>query len=296
MEINYKNNLINWSIFIFLSLVWGSSFKLMKIGMNEFSSYQVASLRVLSAGLVLFPIALKHIKSLSLKQISLIVISGLFGNFIPAYLFCFAETKIDSSIAGIVNSLMPIFTIIIGLLFFNLKINSQKIIGVIISFIGLLLLILSNGINLKFNIFFLSLAILATIFYGFNSNFIAFNLKDFKSIQIISVSMSILSIPALMVIIYSDFFSKINYTNTFFISLISSMTLGIFGTAMASWLFYILIKRTGTVFSSLVTNTMPIVAVILGVLSGEKITYFQILCLFVILFGIYFVNKKQKIS
>lgn len=296
MEIEYRNNLINWLIFIFLSIIWGSSFILMKFGLNEFSSYQVASLRIISSGLVFSPLAIKHLKLLKLKQISLIVLSGFFGNFMPAYLFCIAETRIDSSTAGIVNSLMPIFTIIIGIVFFKLKVNFHKIIGVIISFIGLLLLILNASSHLEFNIFFLSLAIIATISYGFNSNFIASNLKEVKSIQIISISMLILSIPSLLIIIFSDFFTKINYTSSFFISLASSITLGVINTAIASWLFYILIKRTGSIFSSLVTNTMPIVAVILGSLNGERITYFQIIGLFIILLGVYFVNNNSSLK
>lgn len=294
-ENNIKDSLINWSIFIFLSLVWGSSFKLMKIGMNEFSSYQVASIRILSAGLFLFPLAIKYFKDVKTKEILLIILSGILGNYAPAYLFCIAETKIDSSLAGIINSLMPIFVIVIGKLFFDLKINKQKIIGVLIAFSALSVLLGSKGFNNESSLFHVFLAVMATMLYGINSNLIGAKLKEINSLKIISLSMSILSIPSLLTLIYSGFLSKLSLEKNFLISLSASSILGIFGTALASGLFYFLIKRAGSIFASLVTNTMPVVAIFLGVLSGEKISLLEIICLFIILNGVYYTNKKDKL-
>lgn len=291
-ESNLRESLINWSIFIFLSLVWGSSFKLMKIGMNEFSSYQVASIRIFAAGLFLLPVTIKNIRGMSLKEISLIVLSGILGNYAPAYLFCIAETKIDSSLAGIINSLMPIFVIVFGKLFFDLHINKQKIIGVIIAFTGLSSLLLSKGLSEESHFFHILLAITATVLYGINSNLVGTKLKSISSIKIISIGTTILAIPSLFTLISTGFFDNVSTESNFVISLTASSILGIFGTALASGLFYVLIKRAGSVFASLVTNSMPIVAVFWGVLSGESVTLFQVMCLCVILGGIYYTNKK----
>ncbi|MFN8578656.1 MAG: DMT family transporter [Candidatus Sericytochromatia bacterium] len=291
-ENKVKDNIINWSIFIFLSLVWGSSFKLMKIGMNEFSSYQVASLRIFSAGLFLLPLALKNIKGIEKKELLLIILSGMFGNYIPAYLFCIAETKIDSSLAGIINSLMPIFVIVIGRLFFNLNITKQKLIGVLIAFSGLSALLASKGFSHESNLFHIVLAIMATLLYGLNSNLIGSKLKNVSSIKIISLSSSILSIPCLFTLIYTGFFSNFSLEKEFLVSLTASCILGIFGTALASGLFYILIKRAGSIFASLVTNTMPIVAVFWGWTSGESVSLLEVICLFIILNGVYYTNAN----
>lgn len=293
-ESEIKENLINWSIFIFLSLVWGSSFKLMKIGMVEFSSYQVASLRIFSAGLFLLPLALKNIKGIKRNEFLLIILSGLLGNYLPAYLFCIAETKIDSSLAGIINSLMPIFVIVVGVIFFNLDITKKKIIGVLSAFIGLSVLLGAKGFSHDLNFFHILLAIIGTLFYGINSHLISLKLKDLSSVKIISVSTTALAIPSLVTLFYTDFFNVFSNEKQFILSLSASVVLGVLGTALASWLFYILIKRAGSVFASLVTNTMPIVAVFWGWVSGESVTILEIICLFIILSGVYYTNKDSS--
>lgn len=288
---NFNSELLNWLIFIFLALIWGSSFKLMKIGMEELSSYQVASLRILSAGVLFLPITIKNFRNYDLKTIFLIICSGLAGNFIPAYLFCMSETKIDSSLAGIINSAMPIFVIILGLLFFNLKVNNKKILGVTISFIGLSLLLISKVTIDLSSSFFLFLAILATILYAINSNLIAKVLKNIKSMDIISISMSLLAIPAFLVLFFTNYFTRISLDKNFLVSTGASVFLGMFGTAIASGVFYVLIKRTSSVFAASVTNVMPIVAILWGILSGENITLLQIFYFSIIMTGVYITSK-----
>src|SRR6185503_18929003 len=93
--------------------------------------YQVATLRILSAGLVLIPVAIKHLKKIPPHKLGYVLLSGLLGSFIPAFLFCLAETKIDSSLAGFLNALTPIFTIVIGMLFFQQVFQSHKLAGVL---------------------------------------------------------------------------------------------------------------------------------------------------------------------
>lgn len=281
-----KNTLINWSIFVFLSLIWGSSFKLMQVGMIELSSYQAASIRIISAGIILLPITIKYIRTLTAPQLRLVILSGILGNLAPSYLFCIAQTRIDSSTAGIINSLMPIFIIFIGKLFFDLQVTKQKIIGVTISFLGLCALLISKSHSDISSILFLLIATMATFSHGLNANLVGKNLKDISSLKIISVGISILSIPCTMVLFYTGYFAKVSTNPSFLISTSASIFLGIFGTAIASYLYYILIKRAGSVFASLVTNVMPIVAIFWGLMSGESITLSQILCFVVIMAGI----------
>src|SRR5688500_16621431 len=135
-----RSQLVNWSLFIALSFIWGSSFILMKVGLNTLSAYQVAALRLFSAGIFLMPVAINKIRQVPFDNLTLIVISGLLGSLIPAFLFCLAETKIDSALTGILNACTPIFTIITGLLFFKSGIRWHKVIGIIVGFTGLTLL------------------------------------------------------------------------------------------------------------------------------------------------------------
>ncbi len=296
-----RNTLINWGIFILLSLIWGSSFILMKEGMTHngqptLSAYHVATIRMLSAGLVLLPFTLKAIRAVSREKLWLMILSGLLGSFFPAYLFCIAETHIDSSLAGALNALTPIFTIIIGVLFFGNTVGTKKIIGVAIAFSGSILLLLAkqkhmSDIDGKFILFTL-LVVLATIFYGFNVNVVSKKLKEVGSLNIAAIAFTSLMIPSVIMLFITGFHQLPLHETSYLWSVAASSTLGIMGTAVASILFYILVKRAGGLFASTVTYGIPFIALGWGLLAGEFITLQQVACLAIILAGVYITNRS----
>jgi len=287
------NKFINWAIFCILSIVWGSSFILMKEGLTVLSTYQVASLRMLFSGLVLLPFAFSAFKKIPKEKMGIVFLSGFLGNFIPAYLFCIAETNIDSSLAGILNSLTPLFTIVVGLSFFKTTINKQKMIGVIIGFIGLCLLF-AAGKNISFkNLSFASLVLVATFFYGLNVNVVGKFLKNIRSIDIVSVAFAFLIIPSAVILYLTGYFSMPFNNLGFQQASLAGIVLGVVGTSIASILFYMLIKRSTIIFASMVTYGIPVIAVAWGVYFGESISILQIGSLFIILAGVYIVNKPQ---
>jgi len=281
----------NWLVFALLSIVWGSSFILMKEGLKAFNPYQVASLRMLSAGLVLFPFAIRAFNKIPKDKMGLVLISGVVGNFIPAYLFCIAETRIDSALAGILNSLTPLFTIIVGLVFYKVQTSAIKLIGILIGFIGLAFLMLT-GKEMHFeHLSYASLVLVATIMYGINVHTVGRYLKEIGSIQIASVAFSFLIIPSVTVLYFTDFFNN-DFSNPVVLqSTIAGSVLGMVGTSMASILFYYLVKKAGILFGSLVTYGIPVVAVAWGIGFGESLAPLQVFCLGVILFGVYIVNR-----
>lgn len=288
------NKFINWAIFCILSIVWGSSFILMKEGLTVLSAYQVASLRMLFSGLVLLPFAFRAFKKIPKEKMGIVFLSGFLGNFIPAYLFCIAETNIDSSLAGILNSLTPLFTIVVGLSFFKTTINKQKMIGVIIGFIGLCLLF-AAGKNISFqNLSFASLVLVATFFYGLNVNVVGKFLKNIRSIDIVSVAFAFLIIPSAFILYLTGYFSMPFNNLGFQQASLAGIVLGVVGTSIASILFYMLIKRSTIIFASMVTYGIPVIAVAWGVYFGESISILQIGSLFIILAGVYIVNKPQQ--
>lgn len=287
-----RDKLINWSLFTILSLIWGSSFILMKEGMKTLSPYHVASLRILSAGVVLIPFARKALAQVPKEKLLLVILSGLLGSFFPAYLFCVAETRIDSSLAGILNALTPLFTIIIGIAFFQLKAGRRKIIGVLVGFIGLCLLIAPKG-DFRFEDFSYSLLVLlATVFYGINVNMVGRHMQGVGSLNIASLAFVFLIIPTLVILYVTGYFALPLLQTAFIISTLASVVLGVCGTAIASILFYMLVKRAGTLFASMVTYGIPFIAVLWGLWGGETITLLQVGCLGIILVGVYLVNKK----
>jgi len=286
--------LINLAIFSTLSIIWGSSFVLMKEGLTALSAYQVASLRMLFSGLVLLPFAISAFKKIPKEKMGIVFLAGFIGNFIPAYLFCIAETNIDSSLAGILNSLTPLFTILVGLSFFNTTINKQKMIGVIIGFIGLCLLF-AAGKNISFqNLGFASLVLVATFFYGLNVNVVGKYLKNIRAIDIVSVAFAFLIIPSALILYISGYFSMSFDNPHFQQATLASIVLGVIGTSIASILFYMLIKRSNIVFASMVTYGIPVIAVAWGVYFGESISLLQVGSLLIILAGVYIVSKPQQ--
>jgi drug/metabolite transporter (DMT)-like permease len=287
-----KDKLINWGLFTILSLIWGSSFILMKEGMTQLTPYQVASIRILSAGLVLVPFARKALLTVPKNKLFLVILSGLLGSFFPAYLFCIAETKIDSSLAGILNALTPLFTIIVGASFFQLQAGTQKIIGVLIGFIGLCLLIAPTG-NISMQHFSYTLLVLvATIFYGVNVNMVGRHMQGVGSLNIASLAFVFLVIPCIIILYITGYFALPLGHKEFLIATLASFVLGVMGTAVASILFYMLVKRAGTLFASMVTYGIPFIAVMWGVWGGEPVTIREIGCLVIILAGVYLVNRK----
>jgi drug/metabolite transporter (DMT)-like permease len=289
-----KNQLINWGFFATITAIWGSSFMLMKEGLIELSAFQVAAMRIFSAGFVLLPVAIRQLQIMPTAKIKMAVLSASIGNFIPAFLFCIAETKINSSLAGIVNALTPLFAILMGVLFFKMPFVWKKVAGVLIGFVGLLLLFLpkSDGIAFDQNQWYALFVVAATMLYGINPNLIVKHLQGINSLHIAAIGLSFLAIPSFLILLFTGYFSAFSTSPSFIRATAASVILGIFGTAVAQIMFLMLLKRTGVVFSSLATYIMPFVAILWGVYYGEKTSTWEFICLAIILSGVYFANKK----
>lgn len=289
------NKFINWLLFIGLSFIWGSSFILMKGGLEHLSAYQVASIRIISAGIVLLPVTLVSIRQIPKNKIVTIFMSGVLGSLLPAYLFCLAEEGIDSALAGTLNSLTPIFVIIAGALFFNAKTTPNKLWGIIIAFVGSLLLFFSQpDFSQNSNILFILFVVLATMLYGFNVNMVHRHLSHIGSLKIAAVALSLNAIPALLVLFFTGYFQQDLMATGTLMSTGFSTLLGIFGTAIASVLFYVLLKRAGAVFASMVTYGIPVIAIMWGIIYGEQVGLKQVASMFVILAGVWVANMKEK--
>jgi drug/metabolite transporter (DMT)-like permease len=288
-----RGMLINGIIFIVLCIIWGSSFILIKEGIAHLSPYQVATIRILSAGLVLLPVAIQQWKNVPRNKLGYVFISGLLGSFFPAFLFCVAETKIDSSLAGFLNALTPVFTIFTGLLFFGQVLQLHKLIGVLIAIGGMLVLLFAKGsANLQY-LSFASFALVATVLYGLNINLVGRHLKDTPSLAVVAVSFALLLPVCLIILWATGYFSLPLTRKDELVSSGASALLGIMGTAVATILFYMLIKRAGGLFASMVTYGIPFIALSWGLLAGETINGWQIVGLVIILVGVYVTSKKR---
>tara|TARA_B100000902_G_C27207113_1_gene862266 strand:- start:227 stop:1102 length:876 start_codon:yes stop_codon:yes gene_type:complete len=284
-----------WIFLFLLALIWGSSFILIKKSLIGLSPMQLGSLRIIITGLILFIVGFNSLKNLSKSSIKWIALSGLLGTFFPAFLFAYAETEIDSAIASILNSIVPINTILFGFLVFKIISTKRQIIGVLIGFIGAILLI-SNGaaINPNQNYWYAFLVIIATVMYAFNINIIKRHLQNIPPLTIAVGNFIVIIIPAFLVLIFSGFFSQQVLQNpNFTISIFYVFLLSLFGTAIAKVLFNNLVQISTPVFASSVTYMMPIVALFWGLLDNEVFSFWQGIATLIILGGVYLANSKR---
>ena len=290
-----NNNWGNWGLFVLLSIIWGSSFILMKLGLQGLSSFQVASIRIISAGLVLLPMAIVSLRVIPKKLMWYVFFSGTLGSLLPAYLFCMAEEKVDSGLVGVLNSLTPIFVIISGALFFQARAAFNKVLGIFIALAGsVLLFFFQPRFSEGHHLLQIMYVLLATAFYGYNVNMVHRHLRHIPSIRIAAVAMLLNSIPAAVVLFLTGYFNERLFTAEVVVATGYAAILGIFGTAIATVFFYMLLKRAGSIFASMVTYGIPIVALLWGVLYGEEVGWKQVMGMAVILLGVWVANRKWK--
>ena len=293
------NNIIRkWIFLILLSLIWGSSFILIKKGLIGLTPLQLGSFRIIISSVIIFIFGFKSLKGLNKKHWKWLTISGFLGSFFPSFLFAYAELEVDSAIASILNSLVPLNTLLLGYLFFKIKSNSFQVIGVIIGFIGALLLILEGYVmNTNNNYNYSILIILATLMYAANVNIIKRYLNDIRPLTITVANFTAIIIPSFAVLVYSGALNDSTISNSSFLpSLGFVIILSIFGTALAKIMFNTLIQISTPVFASSVTYLMPLVALGWGILDSENFSINQGLASLLILCGIYLSNKLNKKS
>ncbi|OLY91637.1 EamA-like transporter family protein [Cnuella takakiae] len=288
-----KQRVVNWVIFGVLSLIWGSSFILMKVSKEGLNGMQIGALRIFFAGLVFMPMALVHLKNFTLRTFLLALLSGTLGNLLPAFLFAIAiDHQIDSSLAGILNSLTPLLVILLGILFFRTPVPRNKLVGVSIGFAGLLLLSFSKGgISLQ-NAGYAALIFIATLMYALNIHLVTRFLKGINPLHLASVSLAGVGLAAGAVAWQQNSLAGWSSSEATRWSVGATALLGIIGSAFATVLYYALIKRAGGLFASLVTYGIPVIAIGWGVVAKEPVTILQVACLALILGGVWVANRK----
>ncbi|WP_312823220.1 DMT family transporter [Epilithonimonas sp.] len=282
-----------WVLLIALSIIWGSSFILIKKSLEHFNPYEVGALRVLISGIVLMPYAISKIKKFPKKHTIWLIIAALTGSFIPMFLFPMAETEISSSIAGIINSMMPIFVIIVGSLVWKFSTTKRQLIGVLISFVGACILALESG---EIKIYPILLLILAVLLYAICTTTIKSKLHEVPAILMSAYVFSfVLFLPSLIALVFSGFFKDFSLSQSTLEGLGFVAILSIFGTGLAMMMNYKLLSISTPLFASTVTLLMPIVAIIWGILDGEKLTTQQSVGALIILAGLIFLRSKPKV-
>lgn len=285
-----------WLYLIILAIVWGSSFILIKKSLVGLTAMQLGALRTLFAAVFLIALGFKHLKTIPKDKWKWIAISAFLGTFIPAFLFAFAETEIDSAVVSVLNSTVPIISLLLGVFVFSIGFKRNQLIGVIVGLLGSVLLIWSGAtLNPNQNYWYSFLVLAASFCYGLNVNIIKKHLQDISAFGIAVGNFIVLVIPALLVLAFSGFFEQdIIANDAVMTSLGYLVILAVIGTGVAKVLFNKLVQISTPVFATSVTYMIPIVALFWGLLDGEQFGFSQIGAAGLIIFGVYLANRKTQ--
>jgi len=296
-ELQKERALKSWLFLVLLALIWGSSFILIKRGLLVFSPGEVGAYRIVSAGLVLVPLSIAKLKNLNRRQVGNLIIVGLVGSFIPAFLFAKAQTQLSSSLTGVLNALTPLSVVIIGALFFKSRITRRNALGLLIAFVGVGILITvrdGGGLGTFTQInSYAFLVLLATLCYGINVNIIKYWFVALKPVEITAISLlMVLPVASMYLFLFTDFSFKLIHVEGAYLAAGYITILGVIGTAIALILFNILVKIATPVFASSVTYLIPIVAILWGVWDGEVLLLGHYLGILAVIIGVWIGNRK----
>ena len=287
-------NTTKWFYLIALSLIWGSSYILIKKGLVGLTPLQLGSIRITLTTIILCAVGWKQVVTIPKKAWKWIAVTGFFGTFFPNYLFAFAETEIDSAVAAVLNGMTPLFTLLLGVLFFSAQLRWKQTLGVFVGFLGTLVLLFrefnfQSGTGSLYGI----LVIGAAFCYAVNVNVIKYKLQGISAMAIAIGNFLVILLPALAVLSVSNFpFEGVLSDPKITTSMGYIFILAVLGTALAKVMFNKLVAISSPVFSISITYLLPVVAIGWGMLDGEVFTILQWLgCLFILL-GVYLVTEK----
>lgn len=285
-----------WFLLILLTLIWGSSFILIKTGLKAFDPITIALLRLSVASLFLLPVAIIHLRKVKRSDWLRFAVVSFVGVGFPALLFPLAQTHVSSVVAGIGNGLSPFWALVVGALFFRRRFAGLKVIGVMLGFVGAVLLIVAGKPldGLISGSGYESLLVVATLCYGISTNMMRDLLTRYPAPVATAFQITLFGIPAMIALFPATHFADVMQTHPeAWKSLAAVATLGALGTALSVVLFSRMLQLTDVVFSSSVTYLMPIVAVSWGFIFGEQIHWLQLVGMAVILSGVWMVNKER---
>jgi drug/metabolite transporter (DMT)-like permease len=302
---NKNSSIMIWGALLLLAFIWGSSFILMKIALFDksgnpvYSALEVAALRIAIAGIVLLPVTIRHLKKVDRSKWLSILAIGVFGNMLPAYLFTSAQTEIPSAIAGMLNALTPLFTMVVAVIVFKTVISMRQASGLAIGLLGALMLAIGGdfgklGIENGIEWWACGRVVFATLFYGFSVNILKNKLQDVPSQAIAAIALFFVLPPAAVVLAYSDVSAKLVNNPHGLNGMVAVVVLAAIGTAGALVLFNAIIKKTNALTASSVTYIIPVFAAMWGWIYGEELTMMHLLGGAVILFGVALVNGVGK--
>lgn len=290
-----------WLLLLVLALIWGSSFILMKRGLFHdgvavLTPWQLATARLSIAWLALSPLLFKHHGLLRKHWLPLLG-SGLLGNGVPAILFALAQTRIDSSLSGMLNSLTPLMTLMVGAALFGLRFRVVHVLGVFIGLAGALgLIAFQRGDGMASWSLFALLPILGTLGYGISGNIVKRYLYMLPPSATSALALTFVGPLCIVLALCSGLPAQLAEHPHGWSAFGHVVVLAVMSSALALVLWNMLLQRTTALWASSVTYLMPVVAIGWGVLDGEVIGLAQVAMIAVVLGSVYLVSIAERRS
>ena len=290
-----------WGLLLTLALIWGTSFILMKKGLLVFSALELGAARVSVAALLLLPSALRQVRGVERSRFKWLALSGVVGTLIPAFLFAYAETRLASGLAGVLNALTAVFTLLVGALFFGQRLTGPRVLGIALGLVGTLVLMRLGGsggagatLGAAGNAWYGLYIVAATLGYGFSVNVIKKHLTGLAPLTMTAVMLLLIGGPALaFLLLGTGFLHKLAavpgaWTAFGYVALLAALS-----TALAMVLFNRLIQQSTALFAASSTYLIPIVALGWGVLDGEAFNLWHGVGMVIILLGVLIVHRAR---
>ncbi len=292
---NKRPDALSWMMMALLSLIWGTSFILIKKGLEGFTPYQLGALRISLSMIALSPFIRKWWRRIEPGNRKYVLLVGVFGSGLPPFLFALAETRIPSGMAGILNTSTPLFTFLLGLVIIGTRFSWLRAAGVVLGMLGAVLL-LSYGLHNpeKGTLWYALLVVAATVCYATSVTLVKRYLQTTPSLAITAVSFAMIGLPALAYLLGSDFLFRLQHHPAAWASLGYIAILAIVGTALANIIFFYMTQRTSALFASTVTYFIPVIAVLWGLLDGEQLGWVHVGGMVLILAGVYLASRTRQ--
>lgn len=282
---------MKWIYLAALSLIWGSSFILIKKGLTGFGYFEAATIRLMAAGLAFLPFGLSNFRKIPKNLLGYVLLTAFLGMFLPAFLFCLAQMKVQSSVAAMLNGLTPVFTFVFSIFLFQIRYKPAQVAGLLLGLACAIMLALErSNTAISFN-WHAGLIILATLCYGFNINLIKQRLSHIPAVVLSTVTVSVAGVLAFFLAFLPNI-GAYHPANIEWMPLLALVVLGVFGTAIAQMIQYKLIRETSALFASSTTYIIPVVAVFWGILDGEQFQLIHALSIAGILAAVVLIRKS----
>jgi drug/metabolite transporter (DMT)-like permease len=293
-----------WGLLVVLSLIWGTSFILMKKGLVVFSAMELGATRVTVAAVLLLPFGLREIGRVERSRLKWLSLSGTVGTLIPAFLFAYAETRLASGLAGVLNALTAVFVLLVGALLFGQRLTGLRVLGIVLGLLGTVVLMLLGGSggdaatpaggagagSAWYGLYIVA----ATVGYGLSVNVIKHRLHTLTPVAVTSLLLLIIGGPALVYLLLgTGFVHKLATVPGAWAAFGYIALLATLSTAVATLLFNMLIQRSTALFASSSTYLIPIVALGWGALDGEAFNLWHALGMVIILAGVAVIHRAK---